>query len=97
MTKAEALAKVAKKTGIEKLLVQKSVETFLDVVRGSLSAGEPVFVRGFGSFILKKRAKKIARNIRKNTAMVVPEHYVAALKPVKDFADDIKTNVKVKK
>jgi DNA-binding protein HU-beta len=90
MTKAETLSKVSKRTGIEKVLVQKSVEGFLDVVRDSLTAGEPIFVRGFGSFILKKRAKKIARNIRKNTSLVVPEHYIVSLKPVKSFADDVK-------
>jgi DNA-binding protein HU-beta len=97
MTKSEVLNKVAKNTGIEKLLVQKSVENFLDVVKDAFSKGEPVFARGFGSFVLKKRAKKTARNIRKNTAVVVPEHYVVALKVAKDFADKVKANVKTKK
>jgi DNA-binding protein HU-beta len=95
MTKAEVLTRVNRNTGIEKLLVQKSIESFLEVVKNSLSSGEPVFVRGFGSIVLKKRARKLARNIRKNTAIMVPEHYIVALKPCKDFADEVK-KLKVK-
>jgi DNA-binding protein HU-beta len=97
MTKSEVLSKVSKNTGIEKSLTQKAVESFLEVVKDSLCKGEPVFARGFGSFILKKRAKKVARNITKNTAVIVPEHYIVALKVSKDFSDKVKANVKVKK
>lgn len=95
MTKAEVITRVSRSTGIEKLLVSKATECFMDIVKESLSKGEPVYIRGFGSFVLKKRAKKIARNIRRNTAMEVPAHYIAVLKPSKEFSDAVK-NVKIK-
>ncbi|MCK9480644.1 MAG: integration host factor subunit beta [Bacteroidia bacterium] len=95
MTKAEVVAKIAEKTGTEKAVVLETVDSFFDVVKDSMSKGENIFFRGFGSFILKKRAKKIARNITKNTAMVVEAHYIPKFKPAKTFADKIK-RIKVK-
>jgi DNA-binding protein HU-beta len=95
MTKSEVLTRVGRNTGIEKLLVQKVSESFLEVIKESLSKGENVYIRGFGSFALKKRAKKLARNIRRNTALIVPEHYIVTLKPSKQFMDDVK-KLKVK-
>ena len=81
MTKAEVITKISEKTGIQKDDVTQTVEAFFKVVKDSMAEGENIYVRGFGSFINKKRAKKIARNISKNTAIVIDEHYVPAFKP----------------
>ncbi len=96
MTKAEIIAQIAAKTGIEKVDVQETVESFFKVIKGSLQEGENVYVRGFGSFIVKKRAKKTARNISKNTAIIIPEHYVPSFKPAKTFVEKVKNSVKMK-
>ncbi|MEI7978713.1 MAG: HU family DNA-binding protein [Bacteroidota bacterium] len=96
MTKAEIITEISTKTGIDKLQVQESVESFFKVVRNNMIEGKNVYFRGFGSFILKKRAKKIARNISKNTAMVIDEHYIPAFKPAKSFTDKIKKSEAVK-
>ena len=90
MTKAEIIAEIAAKTGIEKVDVQETVESFFKVIKGSLQEGENVYVRGFGSFIVKKRAKKTARNISKNTAIIIPEHFVPSFKPAKVFVEKVK-------
>ena len=89
MTKAEIIAEIAAKTGIEKVDVQETVESFFKVIKGSLQEGENVYVRGFGSFIVKKRAKKTARNISKNTAIIIPEHFVPSFKPAKTFVEKV--------
>ena len=94
MTKAEIVAEIAQKTGIEKVAIQATVEEFMTVIKESLSEGENVYLRGFGSFIVKKRAEKIGRNISKNTSVVVPAHYIPAFKPAKPFVEDVKKNVK---
>lgn len=96
MTKAEVIAEISAKTGVEKLAVQECVETFFKVVRNSMVDGRNVYFRGFGSFIVKKRAKKIARNISRNTAMVIDEHYIPAFKPAKTFVDKVKKSDNVK-
>ncbi len=92
MTKAEVIAESAEKTGIDKADVSATVEAFFNVVKNSMSDGQNIYVRGFGSFINKKRAKKIARNISKNTAIVIAEHYIPSFKPSKVFIEKIKTN-----
>ena len=94
MTKADIVNEIAKSTGLEKILVQKVVENFMDNVKSSLIQNNNVYLRGFGSFILKKRAKKTARNISKNTTLVIPEHYIPAFKPAKIFMDKVKNSVK---
>ncbi|MDR1405713.1 MAG: integration host factor subunit beta [Prevotellaceae bacterium] len=94
MTKADIVNEIAKSTGIEKVNVQKTVETFMDVVKRSLTSNRNVYLRGFGSFIVKKRAKKTARNISKNTTLIIPEHFIPAFKPAKVFLNKVKTNVK---
>lgn len=94
MTKADVINEISEKTGIDKLDVQASVEAFFSVVKTSMAKGENIYVRGFGSFVNKKRAKKIARNISKNTAIVIEEHYVPSFKPSKIFIEKIKKNVK---
>ncbi len=94
MTKADIVNEVSRKTGIEKTVVQKTVEAFMENVKESLSNNENVYLRGFGSFIVKKRAEKTARNISKNTTIIIPEHYIPAFKPAKVFVNDVKKNVK---
>ncbi len=95
MTKADVINEIADKTGIDRLDVQASVEAFFSVVKNSMAEGENIYVRGFGSFVNKKRAKKIARNISKNTAMVIDEHYIPSFKPSKVFVEKIKTSKKI--
>jgi DNA-binding protein HU-beta len=94
MTKADIITEIAEKTGIEKVAVQASVEAFMKTVRNSMVAGENVYLRGFGSFIVKKRAEKTGRNISKNTTIIIPAHYVPAFKPAKTFSEKVKKNVK---
>ncbi len=95
MTKADVITQISEKTGIPKDDVQLTVEAFFSVVKSSMADGENIYVRGFGSFINKKRAKKIARNISKNTAIVIDEHYIPSFKPSKVFVDKIKKSRKV--
>lgn len=97
MTKAEVVNEIAEKTGIEKVTVQETVEAFFKVVKSSMAEGENLHFRGFGSFTLKKRAKKVARNISKNTQLTIPEHFIPKFKPAKTFVDKIKKSDKVKK
>ena len=94
MTKADIVSEVSKSTGIEKVTVQKTVEAFMESVKGSLAKNQNVYLRGFGSFIVKKRAEKTARNISKNTTIIIPAHNIPAFKPAKTFVVKVKTNVK---
>lgn len=87
MTKADIINRIAEKTGVPKVDVLVTVEAFFKEVKSSLEQGEPVHVRGFGSFMLKRRAAKTARNIRQNTAVQIPEHTIPAFKPSVEFAD----------
>ena len=89
-TKADIVNEIAKTTGVEKVLVQTIVEAFMDNVRNSLIENKNVYLRGFGSFIIKKRAQKVARNISKNTTITIPEHNIPAFKPAKSFAAKVK-------
>ena len=90
MTKADIVKEISSKTGIEKNIVLATVESFLETVKESLANEENVYLRGFGSFILKKRATKTARNISKNTTIIIPEHNIPAFKPAKTFSLSIK-------
>ncbi len=90
MTKADIVSEIAKNTGVEKAQVMTIVEAFMDSVKGSLESGNNVYLRGFGSFIIKKRAQKVARNISKNTTITIPEHNIPAFKPAKSFASKVK-------
>ncbi len=96
MTKADVIAEISDKTGIDKAEVTNTLETFFSVVKDSLAEGENIYVRGFGSFINKKRAKKVARNISKNTAMVIDEHFIPSFKPAKVFVEQVKTSDKTR-
>jgi DNA-binding protein HU-beta len=94
MRKADIVNSIAEKTGVPKVDILVALESFFKEVKSSLIEGEPVFVRGFGSFILKKRAAKIGRNIKKNVAVEIPEHFVPAFKPAKEFVTAVKGNTK---
>jgi DNA-binding protein HU-beta len=90
MTKADIVNEISKRTGVDKVTVLSSVETFMDVVKESLGKEENVYLRGFGSFIVKKRAQKTARNISKNTTIIIPEHNIPSFKPAKTFVNEVK-------
>ena len=90
MTKADIVNEVAKATGIEKTTVQTVLEASMDSIKDSLAKGNPVYLRGFGSFIIKHRAEKAARNITRNTTMTIPAHDIPAFKPAKVFVASVK-------
>lgn len=94
MTKADIINEISKKTGVEKVTVQKTVEAFMESVKDSLVKGNNVYLRGFGSYIVKKRAKKTARNISKNTTIIIPEHFIPSFKPAKTFVTKVKAHNK---
>ena len=91
MTKAEIVADVANKTGVEKVAVQAVVESFMEAVKSSMVNGENVYLRGFGSFIVKRRAEKTGRNISKNTTIIIPAHNIPSFKPAKTFTAEVKS------
>jgi DNA-binding protein HU-beta len=93
MRKADLVAMISEKTGVPKVDVLVSLESFFSEVKNSLAEGENVYVRGFGSFVIKKRAKKIGRHIKKNKAIEIPEHYIPSFKPAKIFVEHVKENV----
>lgn len=93
MTKADVVNEIARKTGIERQVVLRCVEGFMESVSSSLEGGESVFLRGFGSFIIKQRAEKIARNISKDCAIVVPAHKIPAFKPSKTLMGRISSEL----
>ncbi len=97
MTKAEIVAEIANKTGIEKVAVQATVEAFMDTLKNSMISGQNVYLRGFGSFIIKKRAEKTGRNISRNTTIIIPAHNIPSFKPAKSFVTKVKSSVKVSK
>ncbi len=86
MTKADIVSEIAKSTGVERAQVQAIVEAFMESIKNSMTQKNNVYLRGFGSFIIKKRAQKVARNISKNTTITIPEHDIPAFKPAKSFA-----------
>ncbi len=96
MTKAEIVSKISDKLGIEKGDVQATVESFMEEVKTSLEGGDNVYLRGFGSFIIKTRAEKTGRNISKNTTIKIAAHNIPAFKPAKVFVEGVKSNVIVK-
>ncbi len=96
MTKAEIVASISEKSGIEKADVLRVVEDLMAEVKGSLNKGNNVYLRGFGSFIVKKRAEKTGRNISKNTTIKIPAHNTPAFKPAKVFVESVKKSVPVK-
>ncbi|MFT5627863.1 MAG: DNA-binding protein HU-beta [Glaciecola sp.] len=96
MTKADIVTNISNKLGMEKSNVQATVETLMEEVKGSLESGDNVYLRGFGSFIVKTRAEKTGRNISKNTTIIIPAHNTPSFKPAKVFKESVKTGVIVK-
>ena|ERR1700741_2825190 len=94
MTKADIVNNISNKTGIERNDVEITLDSFMKEVRASMIEGKNIYLRGFGTFVVKKRKQKIGRNLMKNTAVVIPEHYVPAFKPCKTFSDKVKSTVK---
>ena len=90
MKKADLINVISEQTGVPKVDVLVSIESFFSNVKQSLTNGENVYIRGFGSFITKKRAAKVGRNIKQNTSVYIPEHFVPAFKPAKEFTDEVK-------
>ena len=93
MRKADLVAAISEKTGIAKVDVLVALESFFKEVKSSLAEGENVYIRGFGSFIVKRRAKKVGRHIKRNEAIEIPEHFIPAFKPAKIFVELVKDNV----
>ena len=94
MRKADLVAAISEKTGVAKVDVLVTLEEFFKEVKGSLAGGENVYVRGFGSFVIKRRAEKVGRHIKRNEALVIPEHYIPSFKPAKTFVEEVKAKVK---
>lgn len=93
MRKADLVTAISEKTGIAKVDVLVTLESFFKEVKDTLTEGENVYIRGFGSFVVKKRAKKIGRHIKKNVAIEIPEHFIPSFKPAKVFVEQVKGNV----
>lgn len=96
MTKADVITQISDQTGIDKADVAATVEAFFSVIKTSMAGGNNVYVRGFGSFVNKKRARKVARNISKNTAIIIDEHYIPSFKPSRVFVEKIKNSEEVR-
>nr|WP_299416919.1 HU family DNA-binding protein [uncultured Emticicia sp.] len=94
MTKAEVIVAIADKTGVDKASVSTTLESFFEIIKGTLAQGDAVYVRGFGSFVNKHRAAKKARNISAKTTVMVPAHSVPGFKPAKEFTEQVKASVK---
>ena len=92
MTKADIVKQIAERTGVEREVVSTIVENFMEQIRLSMIHGENIYLRGFGTFLLKQRTEKVARNISKNTTIVVPAHTVPAFKPSPDFVKAVDDN-----
>ena len=94
MRKADLVNAISEKTGVPKVDVLVTMEYFFTEIKNGLASGENVYIRGFGSFVIKKRAKKIGRHIKRNVAIEIPEHYIPSFKPAKIFIDQVKDNVR---
>ena len=95
MTKAVIIAQITEETGLERLEVQKTVEAFMSTIKSSMTNGQNVYLRGFGSFVVKERAEKIGRNITAQKSIVIPAHNIPTFKPAKVFIEEVKTNILV--
>ena len=96
MRKADLINKISEKTGIPKVDVLVTLETMFREIKATMASGENLYIRGFGSFIIKKRAAKIGRNIKKNVSVSIPEHFIPAFKPAKEFVQEIKSSPMIK-
>lgn len=96
MTKADIVSNIAEETGLDRTEALRAVESFMNSIKNSLAKGDNVYLRGFGSFVVKERAEKTGRNISKNTTIIIPAHNIPTFKPAKTFVDEVKSKVKVK-
>ena len=96
MTKEDLIAKISEETGLERNEVSRAVESMMDFIKTSLTNGQNVYLRGFGSFVVRERKQKTGRNISKNTTIIIPAHNIPSFKPAKVFVDQVKNKVKVK-
>lgn len=96
MTKADLIAKISEETGLEKNEVSSAVESMMGFIKKSLTSGQNVYLRGFGSFVVRERKQKTGRNISKNTAIIIPAHHIPSFKPAKVFVEQVKNKIKVK-
>lgn len=96
MRKTDLVDIITEKTGIPKVDVLLTIENLFDIVKENILKGENVFIRGFGTFTYKKRAAKVGRNVKKNIAVHIPEHYIPSFKPAKEFAAIVKENLHIK-
>ena len=94
MTKADLISEITEKTGVEKIAVHATVESLMTSIIDAMESGENVYLRGFGSFVIKKRAEKTGRDISKNTTIIIPEHFVPTFKPAKTFVEGVKNKIK---
>lgn len=94
MTKDELANEIARKTGVNKFEVIKTIESLMDTIKSNMIKNQNIYLRGFGTFVVKKRAKKTARNISKNTTVIIPEHFVPVFKPSKEFVSGVKGGYK---
>ena len=94
MTKADLISEITEKTGVEKIAAQATVESLMTSIIDAMESGENVYLRGFGSFVIKKRAEKTGRDISKNTTIIIPEHFVPTFKPAKTFVEGVKNKIK---
>jgi len=94
MTKAEIVSNIASRTNVEKVVIQHVVESFMESVKDAMTHGENLYLRGFGSFIIKERKQKVGRNIKAKKSLIIPAHCIPAFKPASTFSDDIKQKVK---
>ena len=96
MTKADLIAKISEETGLERHEVTRGLESMMDFIKTSQPNGQNVYLRGFGSFVVRERKQKTGRNISKNTTIIIPAHNIPSFKPAKVFVDQVKNKVKVK-
>ena len=96
MTKADIVAGIAEETGLEKAEALRAVESFMNAIKVSMANGQNVYLRGFGSFIVKERAQKTGRNISKNETIIIPAHNVPSFNPSKTFVEEVKSKVVAK-
>ena len=96
MTKADLIAKISEETGLERNEVSRAVESMMEFIKSSLTNGQNVYLRGFGSFVVRERKQKTGRNISKNTTIIIPAHNIPAFKPAKTFVDEVKNKQIVK-
>ena len=94
MTKADLISEITEKTGVEKIAVQATVESLMTSIIDAMESGKNIYLRGFGSFVIKKRAEKTGRDISKNTTIIIPEHFVPTFKPAKNFVEGVKNKIK---